>query len=73
MRKSKMLSVATSATLVAAMLLTGCGGDSGESSSATPSSDVSAAAGSESTGGNSGSESSGGSEESNLLPALSDS
>lgn len=73
MRKSKVLSVATSATLVAAMLLTGCGGDSGESSSATPSNDGSAAASSESTGGNTSSEASGGSEESNLLPALSES
>lgn len=80
MKKSKVLSVVTSATLVTAMLLTGCGDNSGNNSSANNSSannssnNNSSADNSNSSANNSneGSESNnGGSSDSGLLPALS--
>lgn len=63
MKKSKVFSVVTSATLAAAMLLTGCGSNDTPASTASSSAPASseAAASGEATGG----------EESNLLPALS--
>lgn len=66
MKKSKVLSVATSATLAAAMLLTGCG-DSNTPASTASSSEASTASSSEA----SASSSEALAEESNLLPALS--
>ena len=59
MRKSKVLSVVTSATLAASMLLTGCG--SNDTPASTASSEASTASSSETPA-----------EESNLLPALSE-
>lgn len=68
MKKRKVLSVATSATLAAAMLLTGCG-DSDTPASTASSSEASTASSSEAAA--SSSEATDGGETSNLLPALS--
>ncbi|MGN0167734.1 MAG: hypothetical protein ACI4AB_06820 [Acetatifactor sp.] len=66
MRKSKVLSVVTSATLAASMLLTGCG--SNDTPASTASSEASTASSEASTASSSETPA----EESNLLPALSE-
>lgn len=72
MRKSKVLAVVTSATLAAAMLMTGCGNNNDSDSSAAGSSGGAESSSATSGGETSGGETSGG-ESSDLLPALSES
>ena len=70
MKKSKILSAAVSATLVASMMLTACGSDSGNSTESSAAGTESSAAGTESSAA--GTESSAAGEDNGLLPALSE-